>query len=481
MGNSSSRASLAPPVPASESPRTRTRPRLHFSRTAPPENTQIHQRVVRPGRLSRIRTSLSLSMLRSEASTAGLGSPLTTDAPASTHSSHANTTSTSPTDQPASSDVDMARMRPGEDQAAMISRLLSAAASATAASLVGHDERAIQEAQDVAETALPDSPSTLTEHSTPATPPQPSQETDGSFDSFLRNLQSGRLAAALRNGGNELGGGSSSSGEPSVLPMNFFRMFRFGRTSSSGGAGLIPVIIVGIRSVTPATENGNLFQSNGELGPSSQPTPPILDALSGLPFSVTMEDEETDIETTVPSSSGTLETSSRGTQTVGPSDAPSAGSGMPATTTSGNSDNIRSWIIYVLGGSYPESHPILTTPSLFTDSPTYEDMLLLSSILGPVKPPVASTQELDAAGGVFSLNEAGKAEELAPEEEQCLVCLSHYVSGDSLRRLKTCAHVFHKDCIDEWLLTGRNSCPLCRHQGVDSIESTDAADTSTSE
>ena len=30
-------------------------------------------------------------------------------------------------------------------------------------------------------------------------------------------------------------------------------------------------------------------------------------------------------------------------------------------------EGTRTWIVYVLGGSYPEDHPILTTPSLFTD------------------------------------------------------------------------------------------------------------------
>ena len=125
----------------------------------------------------------------------------------------------------------------------------------------------------------------------------------------------------------------------------------------------------------------------------------------------------------------------------------------------------RSWIIYVLGGNYPENHPILTTPSLFTDNPTYEDMLLLSSLLGPAKPPIAQREDVDNAGGLFQFVDMGEkyvaqavqedgddgyAERLVIEPTQnCLVCLSAYVLGEVARRLGSCGHLFHRECIDE--------------------------------
>ncbi|PYH90823.1 RING finger protein [Aspergillus ellipticus CBS 707.79] len=136
----------------------------------------------------------------------------------------------------------------------------------------------------------------------------------------------------------------------------------------------------------------------------------------------------------------------------------------------------RSWLIYVVGTNLSENHPAFATPSLFTDNPTYEDMILLSSLLGPVKPPVASQDDLTTAGGLFRLVEyAGSlvAEALegagtiqVPEGERCLICLSDYEVAEELRQLNKCQHLFHRDCIDQWLTTGRNSCPLCRGQGV---------------
>lgn len=119
----------------------------------------------------------------------------------------------------------------------------------------------------------------------------------------------------------------------------------------------------------------------------------------------------------------------------------------------------RSWLIYVVGTNLSENHPALTTPSLFTDNPTYEDMILLSSLLGPAKPPVASQDDVNSAGGLFRLVEyAGTlvAESVdgagaiqVQEGERCLICLSDYEVAEEVRKLAKCKHMFHKDCIDQ--------------------------------
>lgn len=127
-------------------------------------------------------------------------------------------------------------------------------------------------------------------------------------------------------------------------------------------------------------------------------------------------------------------------------------------------------------------------------NPTYEDMLLLSSLLGPAKPPVASQADVTSAGGIYRLTEYGGsliAESLGNSEsillndgERCLICLCDYEAMEEVRQLSKCRHMYHRECIDEvcrfrpnlyglfiltsmqWLTTGRNSCPLCRGQGV---------------
>jgi hypothetical protein len=441
------------------------------------------------------------------------------------------------------------RLRRGEDQADVLSRLLSLAAAATAASLVGEDHQAATR--------------------------------DGTFDTFLQSLQNGSIASALR--GNE-GGDSGETVGGAPAPLNFFRMFRFGTsTDSRGGAvpsrgsasandgqdseedgegRMVPIIIVGIRSINPGSGTG---QDDGNI-------PPFLDALSSFPTPPTSSGDANDHVLRPPqngtrfshrrrasmggfnfpsnydsqrhhrghtqerprpwssltdSPAGPLPPPSTPATTLGLS-AEASGTTTPTTSTSPPSpttqstdpsrrnsfvrrsagppleptveepqpytrnarprrlsesdftrygsgaprrrgvvepdnnpgEGSRSWIIYVLGGSYPENHPILTTPSLFTDSPTYEDMMLLSSILGPAKPPVASEEDVASAPGLFRIQgapgtlvaEAVEGSEvsiaLAPGA-RCLVCLCDFEAEEEARKLVKCEHMFHKICIDQ--------------------------------
>jgi hypothetical protein len=46
-------------------------------------------------------------------------------------------------------------------------------------------------------------------------------------------------------------------------------------------------------------------------------------------------------------------------------------------------------------------------------------------------------------------------------QDECRVCLSKFRVGETTRRLP-CRHVFHRDCVDRWLLSCKRTCPLCR-------------------
>lgn len=437
------------------------------------------------------------------------------------------------------------RLRRGEDQADVLSRLLSLAAAATAASLVGDDHQAATR--------------------------------DGTFDTFLQSLQNGSIASALR--GNE-GGESSETAGAAPAPLNFFRMFRFGTSTdtrrggsrgSGSGAGrdgdddgegrMVPIIIVGIRSITPGAGTG---QDDGNIPPfldalSSFPTPPTTagDAnehvlrppqngtrfshrrrasMGGFNFPSNYDsqrhhrghaqDRPRPWSSVADSPTGPLPPPSTPATTLGLAAEPSGtttpttpisppspttqsttpsrqesfarrASGLPLEPTAEEpqmpsrsarprrlsesdftrygagaprrrgvvepddnpGEGSRSWIIYVLGGSYPENHPILTTPSLFTDSPTYEDMMLLSSILGPAKPPVASEEDVASAPGLFRIRgpigtliaeavDSGELIDLA-FDARCLVCLCDFEAEDEMRKLVKCEHMFHKICIDQ--------------------------------
>ena len=44
--------------------------------------------------------------------------------------------------------------------------------------------------------------------------------------------------------------------------------------------------------------------------------------------------------------------------------------------------------------------------------------------------------------------------------EDCSVCLETMLTGAEVRSLP-CAHVFHRKCVDKWLVRKRK-CPLCK-------------------
>lgn len=46
-------------------------------------------------------------------------------------------------------------------------------------------------------------------------------------------------------------------------------------------------------------------------------------------------------------------------------------------------------------------------------------------------------------------------------EKTCSICLNEMKQTDKLRKMRDCEHIFHKDCIDNWLLI-KSNCPYCR-------------------
>ncbi|KAG1360958.1 RING-H2 finger protein ATL64-like [Cocos nucifera] len=53
------------------------------------------------------------------------------------------------------------------------------------------------------------------------------------------------------------------------------------------------------------------------------------------------------------------------------------------------------------------------------------------------------------------------------EKESCSVCLAEYVEGEEVRVLPRCKHMFHKACIDQWLITRSPFCPICRDKVIE--------------
>ncbi|KAL2620065.1 hypothetical protein R1flu_000270 [Riccia fluitans] len=48
------------------------------------------------------------------------------------------------------------------------------------------------------------------------------------------------------------------------------------------------------------------------------------------------------------------------------------------------------------------------------------------------------------------------------EDDGCSICLSEFLDGESLYVIPKCNHLFHKACLNQWLLRNKTTCPICR-------------------
>ncbi|CAN8246475.1 unnamed protein product [Cochlearia groenlandica] len=52
-------------------------------------------------------------------------------------------------------------------------------------------------------------------------------------------------------------------------------------------------------------------------------------------------------------------------------------------------------------------------------------------------------------------------------EDCCTVCLSDFESDEEIRQLPNCGHVFHRRCLDRWIVDCcKMTCPICRNRFV---------------
>jgi hypothetical protein len=87
--------------------------------------------------------------------------------------------------------------------------------------------------------------------------------------------------------------------------------------------------------------------------------------------------------------------------------------------------------------------------------------MLLSTILGPVKPPVATSDDVAAAGNMFKVGAAendgtfravavdGDEHITVAPTDSCLICLEEYTTDQVVRKLNKCVHMFHQECVDQ--------------------------------
>ena len=53
-------------------------------------------------------------------------------------------------------------------------------------------------------------------------------------------------------------------------------------------------------------------------------------------------------------------------------------------------------------------------------------------------------------------------------ETECAICLEEFKRNDIIKEFYNCKHIFHKDCLKDWLKRS-NTCPLCKHDLTEDI------------
>ncbi|XVF18032.1 hypothetical protein REPUB_Repub10bG0176400 [Reevesia pubescens] len=61
-----------------------------------------------------------------------------------------------------------------------------------------------------------------------------------------------------------------------------------------------------------------------------------------------------------------------------------------------------------------------------------------------------------------SVSHSSCSHHISLDLENCAICLEDYVHGETVRVLPKCNHMFHKNCIEEWLQVPSLHCPICR-------------------
>ncbi|XP_010538808.1 PREDICTED: E3 ubiquitin-protein ligase RHA1B-like [Tarenaya hassleriana] len=83
----------------------------------------------------------------------------------------------------------------------------------------------------------------------------------------------------------------------------------------------------------------------------------------------------------------------------------------------------------------------------------------------------------DEAGGACHDALAGLADKIVPvvrfsdlrpdPGDCCAVCLTEFGPDDEIRRIRNCRHVFHRGCLDRWMVDHHKmTCPVCRDRFV---------------
>ena len=111
------------------------------------------------------------------------------------------------------------------------------------------------------------------------------------------------------------------------------------------------------------------------------------------------------------------------------------------------------------------SFPLWTTPVVAKELPLAESLQELRSPSLWLLPPTT----ISMMPGTAKQDPSSRRNKLpwkrpADAKDECCICLEEYNPGETicLPITQECNHIFHHECIQEWILMNHDRCPLCR-------------------
>jgi len=111
-----------------------------------------------------------------------------------------------------------------------------------------------------------------------------------------------------------------------------------------------------------------------------------------------------------------------------------------------------------------------------TENPVADSSALADPTPAPSPPPasfstgISASFSTESSGGsvASSAGAAPPAFQIDPADRVCTVCQDEITTGDHVRPLPKCSHIFHATCLERWAKTMREStrCPTCRRPAL---------------
>lgn len=112
---------------------------------------------------------------------------------------------------------------------------------------------------------------------------------------------------------------------------------------------------------------------------------------------------------------------------------------------------------------FPSGGASSSTGFVSTSSSTTTQTLAQPSI--PITTPTPSSGEQYVPMSTPSSTHSGGDDEPDSDDDDgmCAICLEEFETGEEVRLL-ACSHLYHRHCIDPWLQSSSNCCPLCKRE-----------------